>query len=544
MPIYWDKKASILCLGLALAVFCVFSSVLKADFLNIDDDIFVQKNPHVKNGVTEDGLKWAFQADLLFDSPHVDYWQPIVVLSRLIDVQLWGMNPSGHHLTNLFFHALNAVLFFLLLFSFSGNRNLSFFAACIFAFHPVQTEAVSWIAARKDLLAAFFIFLTLHLYSRWAIENNRIRYAAAVTFYAFALMCKPSFILFPVFLFFWDVWPLKRPFNWRDKIGFFLCSAAFVALAFVISRKYMNNFEACDVLTGANFISYLQEILWPQKLWVCINLYPVNSFFHILGPAFVIAAFLFAFNLRKSSPWLLPAVALFVSAFVPAVTLPRACRFVYLPMAGFAVLISWTVGNFFKNRPERKIITGMGMALVVLLAFLSFRETGYWKDNETLFHRAIQLNPTDTAAWNNLGIFYLDQKDFERAHQCYLEVLRIQPDNPDAMNNMAVLYIRTGRYADAIGVLNKILSVHPEIAPAQNNMGFALMQLGRTSEALSFFKEALRLRPDFVKAMINYGDALFREGDYVSARAEYSKASHFKPRKKRIPSSSPSKPAS
>jgi hypothetical protein len=469
--------------ALALAILFVFSPLIKADFVNIDDDLFIQSNVHIQKGITLEGLKWAFQADLFFDSPNADYWQPLVILSRMIDIELWGMNPHGHHLTNILFHAVNSVLLFFILLRFSGQRKAAFFAACFFAFHPIQTEAVAWVTARKDLLATFFIFWALYAYSAWTSSKKKSVYGIAVTVYAFALVCKPSFMMFPVFLFLWDRWPLKRGFSWRDKISFFACSVFYAGFALFRSRLFMNNFEACSVWTGAQYLSYLEKIFWPQDLWVYMNIDQPKPLLHWLGPVFILASLGIAFYFRKKAPWVLPGLAWFFLAFVPAVTLPPACRFAYMPLAGTAVIVGWSLERVFSRIPVRRAVLWI-LLLFVGLASLSFKETAYWRNAEALFTRCLALNPKDTAAWNNVGVFYLEHRDFEKAFRCFERTIQIQPGNSDAMNNIATLYIRKGDLIKATDVLREIFNNHTASAVTYNNMGFVLLRAGLVAESL------------------------------------------------------------
>jgi len=165
MRLFVAKKPQlIVAIFLMLATLLVYGQVKNFEFLNFDDNKYVSENPHIKPGLTPKGLQWAFVADLTYDSMYADYWQPITMISRMIDIQLFGLNPGAHHLSNVFYHILNTLLLFLLLSRMTQKTWPSAFVAAVFALHPIQVEAVAWITARKDLLSTFFGLLTISSY--------------------------------------------------------------------------------------------------------------------------------------------------------------------------------------------------------------------------------------------------------------------------------------------------------------------------------------------------------------------------------------------
>jgi hypothetical protein len=147
---------------LAAAVFLVFLPVLKCQFVNLDDPLYVTSNSNVQAGLTHAGLVWAFRTG------DAGNWHPLTWISHMLDCQLYGLGPAGHHLTNLLFHALNSILLFILLQRLTGALWRSAFVAALFALHPLHVESVAWISERKDVLSACFFMLTLLAYARYA----------------------------------------------------------------------------------------------------------------------------------------------------------------------------------------------------------------------------------------------------------------------------------------------------------------------------------------------------------------------------------------
>ena len=173
MDDHFDPRRRLLCLLLIIITLVTFWQVRGHDFVNLDDNLYVYENLHIRDGLTWEGIKWAFCVGILFESPHADYWQPVTWLSRMIDIQFWGLNPSGHHLMNLVIHVFNTLLLFHVLRRMTGSLEKSAWVAAFFAVHPLHVESVAWVTERKDVLSCFFWMLTIWAYLRY-VESARI----------------------------------------------------------------------------------------------------------------------------------------------------------------------------------------------------------------------------------------------------------------------------------------------------------------------------------------------------------------------------------
>jgi len=265
-------------------------------------------------------------------------WHPITWLSHMADVQMFGLRPAGHHLTNVLLHTLNVVLFFLLLYGATGMRLRSAMAAALFAVHPLNVESVAWIAERKSLLCATFLFLALAAYG-WYVRKPAIgRYLAVALFFALSLMSKPIMITLPFALLLLDYWPLARfPSRATDsssdflsvlfklaaeKIPLLLLSIASAVIAVYTQRSAgaLGSVAALPLGQRLNnaiysYLAYIVKGIWPSRLAVFYP-HPEGS----LAPWKVIAAAL---------------VILLISALVW-----RERKFGYLPAGWF-----WYLGT-------------------------------------------------------------------------------------------------------------------------------------------------------------------------------------------------------
>src|SRR5436190_19105904 len=196
----------LVCILLVGIVWIVFGQTLRHEFVNYDDDQYVYENPRITNGLTLDGIRWAFT------HVHAANWHPLTTISHMLDCQLYGLQPWGHHLTNVLLHAAAAVFLFLALRQLTDAYWPSAFVAAVFAIHPLRVESVAWVAERKDVLSGVFFMLTLWAYARYVRTSRPSsgRYMIALVFFALGLMCKPTLVTLPFVLLLLDYWPLRR----------------------------------------------------------------------------------------------------------------------------------------------------------------------------------------------------------------------------------------------------------------------------------------------------------------------------------------------
>ena len=194
----------LICLALILSTLSVFWQVRNFAFVNFDDNYYVYENPHVLNGLTWDGIIWAFT------TPNIGNWLPLTWLSFMLDCQLFGANPGWMHLVNLLLHIANTLLLFAVLRKMTGALWSSAFVAAAFAIHPMHVESVAWIAERKDVLSTLFLLLTLAAYVSYVKRRSAVRYVLTVLLFALGLLAKPMLVTLPALLLLLDYWPLSR----------------------------------------------------------------------------------------------------------------------------------------------------------------------------------------------------------------------------------------------------------------------------------------------------------------------------------------------
>ena len=522
---------------LALATAAAYWPVLHCGYLNLDDDLYVTANPAVRGGLTLAGVHWAFTAT------HAALWHPLTWLSHMLDVELWGSNPAGHHATNLFLHVVNTVLLLLVLVRLTRARWRSAVVAALFALHPLHVESVAWVAERKDLLSALFAFLAVGAYGRYAERPGPGRYAAVALALALGLMAKPMLVTLPFVLLLLDVWPLGRGMSARlvlEKVPLLVLAAGAGVMELIAAGRsgavgHLDRFPVAARLANAavSYARYLGKTVWPTDLAV---FYPYPSAWpawDLAGAAFLLLATT-AFALRRRS-YLLVGWLWFLVTLVPVIGIVQAGsqamadRFVYVPLVGPFLVVAWGAHDLLRRWPIRPPLIAAGAAaLLGALGCLTWSQVHYWQNSVALFTHALEVTSDNWLAHNNLGDALARQGRLDEATLHFSASVALEPSNPDAYYNLGVVLQRKGRAEEAIAPYRAALLLKPEYPNLHNNLGLALLATGDVGGAVGELEQGVRLRPDAV-AHFNLGLALARGGQADEAIAHYREALRSKP---------------
>src|SRR5437762_8091111 len=183
-----------ICAVLVGITWLVFAQTIRHQFVTYDDPQYVYANPNVSAGLSLTAISWAFTHTTAGN------WHPLTTISHMLDCQLYGLNATGHHFTNLLLHTMTVILLFLVLRQMTENVWRSGFVAALFAIHPLHVESVAWISERKDVLSALFFMLTLGAYVRYARAHSLAAYLLSLLCFALGLMSKPMLVTVPFVL--------------------------------------------------------------------------------------------------------------------------------------------------------------------------------------------------------------------------------------------------------------------------------------------------------------------------------------------------------
>jgi len=535
---------------------------LRYEFVNFDVDIYVYENPRITQGLTLQGIGWAFSHSYCY------YWAPFAALSHMLDCQLYGISPGGHHLINVLLHGATAVLLFLVLREMTGALWRSAFVASVFAIHPLRVESVAWVTERKDVLSGLFFVLALGTYVSYVRhfggKGSRGRYLAVAFQFAMGLMAKPSLVTLPFVLLLLDYWPLNRfgqpvsadapaePIRGQDsfsvlkglvieKIPLFALSAASCAVTILTANRVPVGLRAIAARLGNAIVSYtgyLGQTFYPANLaafypFPASGIPPSKVFLSLV----LLASFtLGVFALRRSRPYLVVGWLWYLGMLTPVIGLiqvgeqARADRFTYLPQIGLLLLIAWGMGNLCAYPRHRRAVLAAGalMAVAALMA-CAHLQASRWKNSESLWSHTLACNSGNNIAHNNLGTALLQMGRVDEAVADYQKALEINPKLPLARYNLGVALLQNGRVHEVVGHFQAALEIEPDLAKAHYNLGIAFVQLGRVSEALVHYNEALEINPNYAEAEYNLGIALLQIGRLNEAVSHYNKALAINP---------------
>lgn len=508
-------------------------------FVDLDDDYYVTNNPLVRSGVTAESVKWAFTTTA------TNNWHPLTWISHMLDCQLYGQNPIGHHLTSVLFHVANVLLLFLVLWKLTGAPWRSAVVAALFAIHPLHVESVAWVSERKDVLSTFFWMLTVLAYIAYVRRGGLARYALVVILYALGLMAKPMLVSLPIVLLILDDWPLNRtanltnPTSWArlvvEKVPLFILAAASCIVTYGIHGAAPKLSRLGDVPLAlridnalVSYAAYLGKMLWPAKL-AALYPHPLGSLplWQVIGSGLLLVLIsTVAFLARKRRPYVLMGWLWYVVTLIPVIGLVQtgeqamADRYTYIPLTGIFVIIVWGVfdllGDGIEFRRRLALITA-GVALFAALIVGTRIQVGYWRDSISLFGHTLDITRNNYVAHLNLGVALDRAGDTEGAKHHIEETLRLQPKHPRALYDYGLILSKSGDPEGAIIFYRRALKVWPRYADAHYNLGLAYDGQGKLDAAAREYEAAIRIAPDYVAAHNNLAIVLYTTGNCKEA---------------------------
>lgn len=559
-----------ICLFLILLTFVAFFQVRNNEFVNLDDNLYVTDNLYVCKGLTLERILWAFT------SIYAGHWHPITWLSHMLDCDLYGLNSSGHHMTNLLFHMANTLLLFILLNRMTALPWRSGFVAALFAIHPLHVESVAWVAERKDVLSAFFLMLAMWAYVHYAEKPRFKRYLLVVLCFLLALMSKPMAVTLPFSLLLLDYWPLGRLRQTKmdhgtnpsiskavnrvslrglffrliwEKIPLFFF-AAVLSLLTLLAHQGSGALSSLNKLPLENrignalvsYVKYIAKTIWPDRLAV---LYPhpiTLPFWEVAGATLLLVIITVLVVLtRKRRPYYIVGWLWYLGTLLPVIgliqagTQAMADRFMYIPSIGLFIMVVYGISDVLREwRYRRVTLTTSGTLLLAILMISTVLQVQLWRNSVTLFTHTLRVTANNSLIHNNLGVTLARQGQDWEAVVHYRKALEINPRYPDAHYNLAALLVRQGKNQDAMAHFVEALQLKPDKVEAHNDLGGLLAKQGKIQEAIVHFAEAVRINPNYAAAYLNLGIVLVQQGRNKEAIPYFNEALGINPKDARI----------
>jgi len=535
----WWRSQWLLCAILLLLVFSLYGQVVGHPFITYDDPGYVAQNAHVREGLTWQTFRWSFTT---FEEAN---WHPLTWLSHALDCEWFGVSAGAHHLTNVLFHTLNAVLLFLLLHRATKEPMLSFLVAALFAVHPFHVESVAWVSERKNVLSTFFFLLTLGAYGWYVHRPSWKKYLIVVMTFICGLASKPMLVTLPAVLLLLDYWPLDRIAGWTppsnllsvpqrrpyqlilEKIPLFLLSVGSSAVTLVAQKtgEALVPFSiAVKFKTAlAGYALYLLKAVWPSGFALYypdpfdphLNQHASSGDYLLVaaGVVLIVVISLVAWRYRRERPYFLVGWLWYVGTLVPVIGLVKAGpqliadRYAYIPLIGIFVSIVWGAAEIARAyRVDTRWRVGGSIAILTALFVIAFLQVRYWRSSFDIFFHTLNVTRNNVVANDKIAVLFLQQGRPDDALHYYFEAARIAPWDAASHEAVAAWLDEQGRYQDALQAYDVVLrnSKDPDaLALAYSNIGVIHSRMGEYPQGRVDAQEAARIDSARVAAQIS-----------------------------------------
>ena len=562
---------------IGFSVLIIYSNVYKSPF-TFDDRPRIVENKTIRN------------VSNYLSSGRLLEPRAVVDLTFALNYKFGKLNVFGYHLINILIHIINSFLVYFLVFailkqrpesttsynhSISGSSDVSIgalalFAAMIFAVHPIQTQAVTYIAQRYASMAAMFYMgsMLCYIYARTFQRRSTDQpghklhisglYILSIGCGILAFLSKqntatlPGAILLVEYVFIDRTWQ-----GWKKKIPWFvLAFTGWLLIILFVSGLFSGTFGGRNLLEDVSsltketatvsrwnylFTQFNVLVIYIRLLFFPVNqnldyMYPFKAgFFDGLTPlAFIFLLFIAGlgiWNIKRRPVVTFGIFFFFITLSVESSIIPiKDALFehrLYLPMFGFGFVVSYLMLHYLSNNKSLALV--LLLSIILFLGAATYRRNMVWQDEVTLWSDVVAKSPQNYRAHHSLGFGLKKQGRTKEAIEQYLQALRIKPEYVDAHNNLGVALFEQGRTKEAIEQYLQALRIKPEFEGAHNNLGNAFSKQGRMKEAIEQYLQALRINPDFERAHNNLGVALARTGSIKMAIYHFQEALRINP---------------
>ncbi len=504
-------------------------------FLLWDDmDNIVRNNMYRGFGVEH--LNW------MFTSSHLGVYEPLSWMLKSLEFQLFGLSPVVFHLANLLLHCIISILFYFIglrifreVFPNARRKSIvisSMAASLFFAIHPLRVEVVAWASGQSYALAGLFSMLAVHSYLKHLEKTAKFSMwlVCSVIFYIFAVLSKSAIIMLPVTLLLLDYYPFRRGSIYKSlvrKIPYLVVGACLALVSFVATKgaqvENLLNLDVFQKMARAAYaiVFYLQKTICPVVLSSHYRV-PEDGL-SLIDPKYLLCLFIvlgttiFVYLQRRRLPWLFVVWINYLAIILPVLGLIQhgmlvmaADRYTYLSSFGW-ILVVGAVLIPIKRIPQtlasalRKWIPAFGLVLLVVFTMIQVRT---WRNTETLWRNAINVDGADAFALNNLGYYLIEQQRYDEAALFLGRAVVLAQQDLKAVLNYGVALENLGRLDELVVFYRKSLTVHPGSAEIHNNLGSVFGRMRMFDLARYHYEKSLALEPNLRVARENLNKLL------------------------------------
>lgn len=522
-------------LVIALLTIVAYLPALRGGFV-WDDEALITENRLIKAG---DGL-----SRIWFTTEPADYY-PITNSLWWLEWRLWGTRPMGYHIVSVLLHVGNALLVWMILSRLKVPG--AWFAALVFAIHPVNVATVAWISEQKTTLSMLFCLVAVLSFLRFNQGKSWGWYGVSLSAFLLALLSKTAVVMLPVVLL-GALWWTKGRLQWKDlfcSMPFFILSTilGLVTMRFQYHHRLELGVAAASVslasrlaVAGSVPWFYLSKAVLPINLTAVYPGWQINNSrwtSDLLGMVLVCG---FALFWWKRSTWgrpLLLGLGYFVIMLFPVLgffdqTFYRfssvADHWQYYSIIAPIALVAAAGQCLSQHRKE-----ALGALVLLVLAAATWARAGVYADNVTLWRDNVAKYPDSYVAQQNLGYALAQEGKYRQAIEHFEQTVRLKPGYAESHYNLGGALARSGRAQEAVREFEEALRLNPDDAQTHNNLANALLVLGEVPEAVQHYEQAVRLKPDSPEVHCNLAMVLEQTGNLEEARAQYEQALRIKP---------------
>ncbi len=544
-----SRKSELIFAALAIVTIMVYWQVTGFDFVDFDDDIYVEENQIVQRGLTREGFVWAFTTG------RTGNWHPLTWLSLMLDCQLSQNLARCCHTTNVLIHIANTLLLFWVLKRMTSAFWCSAFVAALFALHPLHVESVAWISERKDVLSTLFFFLTILFYIRYVERRGFFRYVPVVLCFALGLLAKAMLVTLPFALLLLDYWPLGRfrpgklaaggeeGKNTRKAAGLLVFEKAplFVLTVILCLVTYLLHKSTKGIMdldldvqlanVVASYGRYIGRMFWPRGLAV-IYLHPNRIEVGVMVISLIVLICISAvvIFLGRRRPYLVVGWLWYIGLLIPVIGFVQignhsmADRYSYVPLIGLFIMLTWSAAELAKAKhyPKGALATA-GILIVLLLSVCTVFQIRHWQNGVTLFARAIDVTGGNYVAYNNFGMALDRAGKVDEAIEQWKQALRLNPNHYKVIGNLVRVLVEKGHIEEALFYYSKSVGWSPDDCRTRTSLADTLFRLRGYHRAVEHYEAALAAGCDDASIHYNLAVALSHQGRYDDSILHYSK---------------------
>lgn len=527
----------------------VYSGCLNNAILNFDDLEYYNMYPEVIN------LSLA-SVKKIFTSYYLIMYQPLPVLTFAINYATTGMDPVPIHLMNVVMHLINIWLVFKFISELTEKKNIALIVAFLFALHPMNVEAVSWMSARSSSMYVLFYLLALRSYVRYHKTNFQTKHLIiAALYFIVSLFSKAQAVTLPVLLFAIDYY-YSRKLNAKlvlEKIPFFVLSVVFGLITVMDSDTQGNlkdgmliSYNAIDLffMVCYSFAFYFVKLIVPANL--CgIYVYPPKTggslpWEYYASPLLLLGILFLLYRFRKNRAVILGAALFFITISINIQLIPSRLfittdRYAYFPYVGLFFIIGYIYNQLQQNEAlAKKYLQPFGIVLVaagLVYCYAIWERNKTWNNDYDFLTDIIEKNepvPYISRAYGNRGNYFLNNGMINEAIADFTSALKVKSDDGQSYYNRAITYVKVSRWQEALADLDSSIKYNPKFALSYSNMAFIRYNLKDYNGALEAANKCITIKPDLPEVYNIRAAVYFSLNNLPAAEKDLDKALSLK----------------